>query len=251
MEQELAVKAEQVSLKFGDQEPLFHDLSFRIHKGEFVAIIGPNGSGKTSLIKTILGLYPVSSGEMHLYQPKVGYVPQYIQKDEFSPMTVRELLAIKIPHGTFWGRRSRFEPEMRRVLARTGMEQISDRQIRNLSGGEFQRLMIAYALIGDPGMLILDEPVSGIDVHGEQEFFGLLEKINAESGVTILMISHDIDVVYRYASQVICLNKTLVCLGKPLDVLTKETIEKTFSTHYGIYHHQHKAGHESSRKEPI
>ena len=237
----LAIDIVQLSLKFGSEDPLFTDLSFKICKGEFVAIIGPNGSGKTSLIKTIMGLYKPTSGEVHLYETAIGYVPQYLHKDEFSLMTVRELFSLKISGAPFWWGRQKKEMEIKEALRRTKIEEVINRQIKNLSGGEFQRVMIAYALIGNPGLLILDEPISGIDVHGEQDFFNMIEEIHGESGVTIIMISHDIDVVYRYASQVLCLNKSLICLGVPSKVLTKEAIEETFSTEHAIYHHHQRA----------
>ena len=237
----LALDIVQLNLQFSQEEPLFSNLSFQIQKGELVAIIGPNGAGKTSLVKVLLGLYKPTSGEAHVYESRIGYVPQYLGKDDFSPMTVRELLSLKMEISSFWLNRSKREKEMINVLKKTNVGHVLDRQLRHLSGGEFQRVMIAYALADNPGLLILDEPVSGIDIHGEQDFFQLIEKIHQENKLTILMISHDIDVVYRYASQVICLNKQLICQGVPSRVLTKATIEKTFSTHHGVYHHQHKA----------
>lgn len=234
----LAVEAQQLSLSFGS-EPLFSDLTLQIAKGEFVAIIGPNGSGKTSLIKVLLGLHKPTSGHIHVYEPRIGYVPQYLQKDEFSPLTVRELYRLKLPGARFWARSTADDALIMPALAKTQTEKLIDRPIRHLSGGEFQRVMIGYALIGSPGLLILDEPVSGIDMHGEQEFFGMLERIHEEQKMTVIMISHDINVVYRYASQVICLNRKLICQGVPSRVLTKEAIEKTFSTKHGIYQHHH------------
>lgn len=242
----LAIEVVQLSLKFGEEEPLFQDLSFRVKKGEFVMVIGPNGAGKTSLIKLIMRLYKPTSGHVHVYESNIGYVPQYLSKDEFSPMTVRELLSLKITEVGFWWGRNRREKEMRDALKITNVGYVLDRQIKHLSGGEFQRVMISYALIGNPGLLILDEPISGIDIHGEQDFFELLEKIHREKKVTLLMISHDIDVVYRYASQVICLNKSIVCHGAPIEVLTKEAIEKTFTTKHGVYHHQHGIAEENA-----
>lgn len=242
----LSIDVVQLTMRFGDEEPLFSDLSFQIKKGEFVMIIGPNGSGKTTLMKLIMGLYKPYSGHTHVYESNIGYVPQYLQKDEFSPMTVRELFSLKMKDARFWWGMGKNKEGIQKLLHKTNIEHVYDRQIKHLSGGEFQRIMIAYALIGDPGLLILDEPVSGIDIHGEREFFELLEKIHEENAVTIIMISHDLDIVYKYASQVICLNKTLLCQGVPTEVLTKATIEKTFSTKHGVYHH--KAVHQKGGK---
>ncbi len=236
------ISVERVGLNFG-VEPLFADLNLQINRGEFVAIIGPNGSGKTSFVKMLLGLYKPTAGHVHVYEPRIGYVPQYLNKDEFSPMTVRELFSLKMPGASFWFSRRIPEENIRKALRRTKVEHVLDTNIRHLSGGEFQRVMIAYAMIGNPGLLILDEPVSGIDIHGEHEFFEMIEDIHAAGDMTIIMISHDIDIVYRYATQVICLNRKLVCQGVPSTVLTKETIEKTFTTKHGIYEHRHGEGH--------
>lgn len=238
----LAIEAKQLSLTLG-KEPLFSDLDLNISKGEFVAVIGPNGSGKTSLIKLILGLYAPTGGHLDVYEKRIGYVPQYLQKDEFLPLTVRELFSLKLECGHFWFNRSADDQAIRAALKKTQIERVIDENIRHLSGGEFQRVMIAYALIDNPGLLILDEPVSGIDIAGEQDFFDMLERIHKQERMTILLISHDLNVVYRYASQVICLNRRLICQGVPSDVLTPETIEKTFSTKHGLYQHQHN-GHE-------
>lgn len=240
----LAIDAKQLTLAF-NHEPLFSDLTLQIQKGEFVAVIGPNGSGKTSFVKLILGLYKPTSGQITVYEPRIGYVPQYLQKDEFSPLTVRELFRLKLTGSHFLSRRSSDDKAVREALARTKIERVIDRNIRHLSGGEFQRVMIAYALIDKPGLLILDEPVSGIDMHGEQEFFEMLEDIHRRDAMTILMISHDLNVVYRYASQVVCLNRRLICQGVPSDVLTKQAIEQTFSTKHGLYqHHHHEPPHQ-------
>ena len=240
----LAIEAKQLTLAFNN-EPLFSDLTLQINKGEFVAVIGPNGSGKTSFVKLVLGLYKPSSGQINVYEPRIGYVPQYLQKDEFSPLTVRELFRLKLAGTHFLSGRGRDDAKIREALAKTKIERVIDSNIRHLSGGEFQRVMIAYALIDRPGLLILDEPVSGIDMHGEQEFFQMLEDIHSHDAMTILMISHDLNVVYRYASQVICLNRKLICQGVPSDVLTKQAIEQTFSTKYGLYqHHHHEQPHD-------
>lgn len=236
-----AITVDHLHLRFGQEEPLFNDLSLRIDQGELVAIIGPNGSGKTSLIKIILGLLPHTGGTFTLHEKRIGYVPQHLGKDEFSPLTVSELFSLKMKKAGFWLPKRGQKTEIKQALERTRVTHVIDRQIKHLSGGELQRVMIAYALIDKPGLLILDEPVSGIDIHGEQDFFDLIEDIHEKDGLTIIMISHDIDVVYRYATQVICLNRQLVCQGVPSDVLTKEAIEKTFSTKHSLYHHQHQA----------
>lgn len=234
----LALSAKQITLQFGAEDPLFSDVNFDIEKGDFVCIIGPNGAGKTSLVKIIMGLLKPTSGEIHLYESKIGYVPQYLNRDEFSPMTVEELLLLKMSPN-FFSRTGAYKSEMNKILSTTNIEHVLNKKLHHLSGGEMQRVMIAYALIDRPGLLILDEPVSGIDIHGEQDFYELLEQIHQEFDITIMMISHDIDIVYQYATNVICLNRTLVCQGVPKDVLDKDVIEKTFSKNHAIYHHQH------------
>lgn len=234
-----AITVDQLALRYGQEEPLFSDLSLRIDKGELVAVIGPNGSGKTSLIKILLGLLPPTAGTCTVHEQRIGYVPQHLGKDEFSPLTVSEFFSLKMKSAGFWFPRRGQKTQIKHLLERTRVSHVIDRQMKHLSGGELQRVMIAYALLDKPGLLILDEPVSGIDIHGEQDFFSLIEEIHEKDQMTILMISHDIDVVYRYATQVICLNRKLVCQGVPSDVLTKETIEKTFSTKHSLYHHQH------------
>lgn len=235
----LALELIEVQKRFGKSEALFHDLSIKIKKGEFVAIIGPNGSGKTTLIRMILGLEKQSSGEVHLFENRIGYVPQRLNRDEYSSMTVGELILLKLDKTSFWFSRNKQQKRIKEVLNQTNAARLVDKQLKNLSGGEFQRVMIAYAISDNPGLLILDEPISGIDVHGEQDFFDLVQEIHNKRDITIMMISHDIDVVYQLASQVLCLNREFICQGVPKDVLNKETIEKTFSTKHGIYHHQH------------
>lgn len=239
----LVLELKQLQKRFGKGESLFHDLSINIERGEFVAIIGPNGSGKTTLVRMIMGLEKPTTGEIHLYEEKIGYVPQRIDRDVYSVMTVRELMLLKLDRSSFWLSRKRHEKEILDALKLTNTEKLIDAQMKHLSGGEFQRVMIAYALADDPGILILDEPISGVDVHGEQDFFHLIERIHQEKKITVLMISHDIDIVYQYATQVLCLNRELVCQGVPTEVLNKETIEKTFTTKHGVYHHQHQAKH--------
>lgn len=235
------ITVENLTLKFREEEPLFHDLNFRVDAGELVAIIGPNGAGKTSLMKVLMGLIPATSGRAVVHDVRIGYVPQHQDKDEFSPLTVSELFTLKMQKAHFWLPKRGQRSQIKELLSRTHVSHVIDRRIKHLSGGELQRVMIAYALINNPGLLILDEPISGIDIHGEQDFFDLIEAIHEKDKLTILMISHDIDVVYRYATQVVCLNRSLVCHGVPSDVLTKEAIEKTFSTKHSLYHHQHRA----------
>ncbi len=237
----LALAVHGLQKRFGQSESIFHDLEIEIKKGEFVAVIGPNGSGKTTLIRIILGLEKATTGEVHLYEDKVGYVPQRINRDAYSSMTVKELMLLKIRGAKFWYGRKQQEETILQLLSQTKTNHLLNKQLKHLSGGELQRVMISYALANDPGLLILDEPVSGVDVHGEQDFYNLLESIHQSRDITIMMISHDIDIVYQRATQVICLNRELICQGVPKDVLNKETIEKTFTTKHGVYHHQHHA----------
>lgn len=201
---------------------LLKDVSFSVYKGEFTGIIGPNGAGKTTLVKAILGFIPCS-GEVKL-NGKVGYVPQLSSFNRELPMRVFEFVKIPIRHEKNWRRR------VDTILEKVGLADFGDKLVGKLSGGEYQRISLARALIGEPDILILDEPESGVDEMGKARFYDLLNEIRLEKDLTILMVSHDIGMIFEKCTSVMCLNKTLHCHGP-----TKEIEPSSLKTFFGQF----------------
>jgi len=170
---------------------------------------------------------------------RIGYVPQRIEFDRTIPMTVSELLSFSIPPMYSFSLRSKkTEVETTgRLLNTVGAAELRDRLIGSLSGGELQRVMIARALIRDPAVLFLDEPASGVDIEGQERFYDLVRMLNQEQGLTVIMISHDLNIVYRFADEVLCLNRRLVCSGIPEKTLTDEVMKSVYGEMMGAYIH--------------
>ncbi len=212
---------------------ILDDISFDVQKGETLAIIGPNGAGKTVLFRTLLGLIPYS-GEIK-WGPlvKLGYVPQKLYVGSDLPLTTAEFFDLKNAH----------PHEIHRVLASVGFENSVDALLRlklgTLSGGQLQRVLIAWALIGHPQVLLFDEPTTGVDIAAEESIYSLLHRLQDQENLTILLISHELQVVYRYATHVLCLNKEGLCFGPPDKALTPATLKQLFGQNSAIYHHQH------------
>lgn len=221
---------------------ILQDISFTISKGDILVVIGPNGSGKTTLLKNIIGLYKPTSGEVKLegkdiskFLGKIAYVPQKFDFDRQTPITVTEFMALescgKAGHGT---------SHIADALAKVNMETKAKQRLGVLSGGEFQRMMIARALLHEKEILILDEPAAGIDMAGEETIYNLIADINRERNVTCIIVSHELSVVSRYATTVLCINKSLVCFGPPQEAITVNTIEGLYGTSAALYkHHKH------------
>ncbi|OHA62704.1 MAG: hypothetical protein A3E07_01180 [Candidatus Wildermuthbacteria bacterium RIFCSPHIGHO2_12_FULL_45_9] len=212
------------------------EVSFCVETGAVTAIIGPNGSGKTTLLKLLLGILKPQKGTISVFgkQPKearnfIGYVPQKFSFDRTFPLTVWEFLKF-----------SHFECPSQKIeeyLNFFGMAQAKTALVGSLSGGQLQRVLLVRAMIHDPKILYLDEPSAGIDVGGEQTFYELVDRLHKQYKNTIVMVSHELDVVFHFATQVICLNKKLLCEGAPRDVLTPELLEQIFGMGATLYHH--------------
>ncbi len=201
----LLIEAQAITVRIGRGELLSAvDLSVRAR--EVVSLIGPNGAGKTTLIRVLLGLLKPTGGRVWR-QPGlvVGYVPQRIRMDPILPLTVRRFLTI----GT--GRRR----ETTSVLAAVGASHLAQASMDELSGGELQRVVLARALVREPGLLILDEPVQGVDFNGQLELYALIERIRQERGCGVLLVSHDLHLVMGATDQVVCLNRHVCCSGEP------------------------------------
>jgi zinc transport system ATP-binding protein len=200
---------------------VLEDISFEIERGQFVCVIGPNGGGKSTLLKALVGLLPIRSGIIHKQARNIGYVPQQLRIDSAVPLRVDEFLSLKLSKRRVW-----FGPGQTRTSAKKKLEEIGaahliDRQLSELSGGEFQRILIAYALLDNPDLLLLDEPMTGLDVRGGMSFDGLLHHLHDHVGMTILMVSHDLHLV-------VCINRTVHCHGSPQEVLQPGNLSKAY-----------------------
>jgi zinc transport system ATP-binding protein len=234
-EQILKVKNVSVTV---NKENILDDISFGVNQGEALAIIGPNGAGKTILFRALLGLFPFT-GEIEWKKGvRIGYAPQRFFVDRGVPITVKELFLLK--HSNFWFPRKEFLDHLAHELTLVGMgEEVLAKQVSELSGGQMQRILIAWAMINHPDMLLFDEPTVGIDVGAEETIYTILHKLQKERGTTILLISHDLNVVYRYADNVLCINKEMICHGKPQDVLSPNELARIYGEG-AFYHHVEK-----------
>lgn len=238
-ENEFCVIFKNVGLTLGKTR-ILDNVSASIPFGVCTAIIGPNGAGKTSLLQCMLGLIPYE-GEIILNSRRssgkirVGYIPQKLNFDRGLPITLLEFLCMGIQKIPFFFKISKKSKEKAmELLSMVGLAHISERKVGVLSGGEFQRLLLALALSQDPELLVLDEPAAGVDIQGEQLFCELLEKLRAEKKFTQLMVSHDLPTVTHHANHLICLNRRVEAEGHPKDVLTKTNLISLFGIHMGL-----------------
>jgi zinc transport system ATP-binding protein len=231
------VEAQGITLRIGRSE-LLCAVDVEIHPHEVVSLIGPNGAGKTTLIRVLLGLLAPSAGRVWR-QPGlvIGYVPQRMRLDPVLPLTVRRFLTI--------GRR---RSEITSVLAAVGARHLERASMHELSGGELQRVVLARALVRDPGLLILDEPAQGVDFNGQLELYQLIERIRDERGCGILLVSHDLHVVMGATDRVVCLNRHVCCSGAPDTVSRHPEYLGLFgpraAARLAIYAHDHDHAHD-------
>jgi len=217
-------------------------VSFGIKKGEILAIIGPNGAGKSTLLRMIMGLLKPTSGTVLIQEKdpveartRMGYVPQRFEFDQWLPMTVHEFLELS-SHMT--GLHEQEEQAIiNQRLSDVGVPDVGNKILSALSGGQLQRVMIARALLTNKDILLLDEPVSGIDIEGQRAIYDLIKDINKKHGTTCILISHELDVVFKYASKVICINKKKLCHGAPKTTITDKVLSQMYGTETAHYHH--------------
>ncbi len=236
-----ALETHNLTVRFGDFLAL-DGVSFTLPESAFLALIGPNGAGKSTLIHALLGLVAPSSGTVRVlgqqpgqFPQHIGYVPQIKTFDRSFPALALELVLTGVLRG--WV--GRIKPEHKALaleaLERVGAEQLAARAVGRLSGGELQRVYLARALVRKPKLILLDEPATGIDVIGEKDMYSLLERYRAESGATLAMITHDLDVARYHASHVAILNRKLFGFGDPKTVMNDDCLARA----YGHAHHHH------------
>jgi zinc transport system ATP-binding protein len=209
---------------------ILKDINLHIHCGEITAIVGPNGAGKTTLLKSIMGLIKHSgkmsfldSKDQHTNKPIVGYVPQYLNFDRGTPTSVLDLFLSNFTNSPLWLVKLQSDKDIIiNTLKIVDAEHLINRKLGELSGGEFQRVLLSLAINPIPDLLLLDEPVSGIDEKGMMMFFDIVSALRKDYDMSIVLVSHDLEMVAKYADRVVLLNKTIECVGTPEEVYKNE-----------------------------
>lgn len=224
----IILKVENLSVELYG-ETILENLAFKVEEGEILTILGPNGAGKTVLLKALLGILP-HKGKIEWRQGvKIGYVPQRLPFIKDIPMSVGEFFKLK----------KTSDKITRDILKSIGLaEDILRKKIGSLSSGQFQRILVGWALVSNPQILLFDEPTTGVDISGQESIYEFLEKLKEERGLTILLITHDLSVVYKFATRCLCLNKKLLCYSLPKE-LTPESLAQLYGGEIKLYEHSH------------
>ena len=233
-----ALEVQNLSVTFG-QDRVVRDLSFAVESGSTLAIIGPNGAGKTVVFRALIGAVPYTGNVRWAPGTRIGYVPQKLDIERDLPLTGIDFLRAKadVSHVS--------RDEIARALDAVNLDMDFARQsIGTLSGGQFQRLLVAFALMGRPSVLLFDEPTAGVDQPGEENIYALFRQLQREQGFTLLLISHELNLVYRYSDNVLCLSRRQSCFGPPIEVLTTERLQEMYGAQVKFHDHEHgHAGH--------
>lgn len=243
-----AIEVKNVSFRYNTHTVLDR-VSFTIKTGQYVGIIGPNGGGKTTLLKILLGLLKPSSGQVKILGQavgqldkrfEIGYVPQRIAQEHMNfPATVLEVVESgRIGRQKLWPKLTEHDQAaIKKALAIANITQFHQRLIGDLSGGERQKVYVARALSSEPKLLLLDEPFVGIDLAAQEEFYQFLKMLNEKHGLTILFVSHDVDIISQEVQEILCLNRRLVCAGSPDAILEGRLIENLYGKRITHIHH--------------
>jgi zinc transport system ATP-binding protein len=226
-----ALTVEHLTVRFGSSE-VIRDLSFSVPEGSTLAIIGPNGAGKTVLFRALVGAIPYEGTIRWAPGARIGYVPQKLDLERNLPITGGDLLRARARLDGA----SRADIERALERLRIGSE-VLGKLLGTLSGGQFQRLLIAFALLGNPTILLLDEPTAGIDEPGQEQLYETVHRLQTEQGVTVLLISHELSIVFQHARNVLCLSREYTCFGVPRQVLTPEFLAQVYGAPVGLYLH--------------
>jgi len=225
------LEVEKLEVRFG-KSTVLEGLSFAVAEGSALAVIGPNGSGKTVLFRALIGAIPFTGAVRWAAGTRIGYVPQKLDIERDLPITGRDFLRAKASV-------SKASPsEIGRMLELVSLgQEAAAAPIGALSGGQFQRLLLACALLGKPNVLLFDEPTSGVDEPGEERLYEMIHRLQQEERLTLLLISHELNVVYRYADNVLCLHREHPCFGVPEEILTPGRIAEVYGT--PLKYHRH------------
>ena len=237
IENNILVKLNGVGLK-QNEKWLVKGVSLKVERGKIVTLIGPNGSGKSTTAKIALGIYKNIEGQVEKFTNNIGYVPQKISIDWTLPLRVKDFMLLTD---------NLKDDALDEALTLTGVKHLKDKNLGNLSGGEFQRVLLARAISKKPELLVLDEPVQGVDFTGEIALYELIKKISEKLNCGILLISHDLHTVMTATDHVVCLNGHVCCSGSPKDVARNNEYKALFgeqaSQTLSVYEHKHDHEH--------
>lgn len=212
--------------------PIIDDVSFSVKKGDALAIIGPNGAGKTTLFKALLGVVPYTGTITWKKGIKIGYVPQRLEIETDVPLTVEEFFRL---HGG-----GVTKEKIHELLEYVQLDpSILSVGFGEISIGQRQRLSVAWSIIGEPDVLLFDEPTADVDIYGQESIYKMISHLQEHLGLTVLIISHDLNIVYQHATAVLCLNHKKLCFGAPVDILKTELLPKLYGGDRSFYQHEH------------
>lgn len=227
------LSAHQISFK-RQQKNILHNINLQLKAKQITTIIGPNGAGKSSLLKILLGLEKPSTGRVERrHQLKLGYMPQRLRQHSNLPVNVSRFLAFSGANKT----------DIQSILDKLSISNIANTLLSQVSGGELQRVLLARALLRQPNLLILDEPVQGVDINGQNELYQLFDQLRDEYQCGILMVSHDLHLVMSATDQVICLNQHICCSGHPEQIKNDPAYLQLFGQQTSWYTHHHDHQH--------
>jgi len=223
---------------YGRKDPVLANVSLAVESGQFTGVVGPTGAGKTTLLRVLLGTIRPTEGYVRRANGlSIGYVPQVETVDWAFPVTVAECVLMARTRGRVLPWRSRAErAEVGQVLERLNIAELAGRHIRELSGGQQQRMFIARALLGNPQLLLMDEPTSGVDFKTRHEMLHLLEELH-QDGLTILLTTHDLNGMAAHLPHLVCLNIEVIAEGSPQTVLTADVLERTYGAKIDVLRH--------------
>lgn len=250
MNKDVCIELTDINYRYNGQ-PVLEYITLAVNTGEYLGIIGPNGGGKTTLLRIMLGLLRPSSGEVKIFghnidkfkeRYKLGYVPQRAAHEQFYfPASVEEVVSSgrTARLGLFKRPRAGDRTAIELAMETADIARLRKRLIGELSGGERQRVFIARALAGEPKVLILDEPVVGVDIAAKDQFYSFLKHLNNDFKITILFVSHDVGVIANEVTDILCLNRRLICHGSPQDYIKEEFLEQVYGRKVTSIFHNH------------
>lgn len=235
--QPILIQAHHICHAYNDKKVL-QDVTLKIHRGEIVTLIGPNGAGKSTLLKVLLNLIQPDTGKViRKNKLRTGFMPQKIQIDHTLPMTVQRFLQLGTQQNN-----QKLQQHLDNLTEELEIESLLQQPIQKVSGGEMQRILLARALINQPELLVLDEPVQGVDIQGQTEIYQFIHKVRNRYGCGVLMVSHDLHLVMKNTDQVICLNQHICCSGTPQSLHNHPEFLAIFGHDFAemaVYEHHH------------